>query len=96
MPNTYDSHFRSITVLAKKTAIKLSIRSGWPMPGFKLIISGALCLTAENIGESSPYYLFILIELQHRFVYCLHTLMTRRLRLLRLSHNFSVISPSPT
>ena len=38
------------------------------MAGFKLIISGALCLTAEIIDQSSPYYLFLLIELQQRFV----------------------------
>ena len=60
------------------------------MTGFKLIISGALCLTAEKIGQSSPYYLLLLIELQHKFVYYLHTLTTKH---LRLSHNFSVIPP---
>ena len=42
------------------------------MADFKLIISGALCLTAEKIGQSSPYYLFLLIELQHRFVYYMY------------------------
>ena len=32
------------------------------MTGFKLIISGALCLTDEIIDQSSPYYLFLLSE----------------------------------
>ena len=35
------------------------------MAGFKLIVSGALSLAADKIGQSSPYYTFLLVELQH-------------------------------
>ena len=53
-------------VLAKKRLINyLSEEAGWWR--FKLIISGTLCLTAEIIRQSSPYYLILLISNYYLF-----------------------------